>query len=287
MKKKAARRDFVRSVLGGGVIASGYAAAVMPGAELWAQIQKTDHQGLTEGAILIPAPGGFQMPAYRAMPAQGKPRGLVLVVHEVWGVHEYIQDVCRRFAKEGYLAMAPELFIRQGDVKPLKTPGEIFEKVVNRVSDAQVMADLDAALNWAQSQGFDASRLGITGFCWGGRIVWLYSAQQSRLKAGVAWYGRLTTGTNEVTPRHPLDVADKLRAPVLGLYGGMDDGIPLSQVDEMKTRLSFGEGASQKSEIIVYPDAPHAFHADYRPSYRAEPARDGWSRCLAWFAKHL
>ena len=209
-----------------------------------------------------------------------------MVVHEIWGVHEYIQDVCRRLAKEGYLAIAPELFLRQGEVHALKTPAEIFEKVVNQVADEQVMADLDASFTWAQSQAGDATKRLITGFCWGGRIVWLYSAHQSRLQAGVAWYGRLTTGTNAATPRHPLDVADKLRAPVLGLYGGRDDGIPLTQVDEMKTRLSFGAGASQQSEIVVYADAPHAFHADYRPSYRAEAARDGWSRCLAWFTKH-
>ena len=284
---ESARRDFVRSVIGGGVMASAYAAAVMPSGELLAQIQRTDSQGLSAGVVMIPAPGGLQMPAYQAMPAQGKPKGLILVVHEVWGVHEYIQDVCRRFAKQGYLAIAPELFVRQGDVKVLKSPAEIFEKVVNKVSDEQVLADLDAVALWAQSQGFEVAQLGINGFCWGGRIVWLYGAYQRKLKAGVAWYGRLTTGTNAVTPRHPLDIADKLQAPVLGLYGGKDEGIPLSQVDEMKTRLSFGPQASQQSEIVVYPEAPHAFHADYRPTYRADAAADAWSRCLSWFGKRL
>lgn len=284
---ESARRDFVRSVIGGGVIASAYAAAVMPTGDLLAQIQRTDSEGLKVGSIMIPTSGGFQMPAYHAMPADGKPKAVLLVVHEVWGVHEYIQDVCRRFAKQGYLAIAPELFVRQGDVKLLKSPAEIFEKVVNKVSDEQVLADLDAATLWAQSQGFDTSKLGINGFCWGGRIVWLYSAHQRKLKAAVAWYGRLTTGTNAITPRHPLDVADKLQAPVLGLYGGRDDGIPLSQVDEMKTRLSFGAQASQQSEIVVYPEAPHAFHADYRPTFRADAAADAWSRCLSWFGKRL
>jgi carboxymethylenebutenolidase len=284
---ESARRDFVRSVIGGGVVAGAYAAAVMPSGELLAQIQRTDGQGLSAGVVMIPAPGGLQMPAYQAMPAQGKPKGVILVVHEVWGVHEYIQDVCRRFAKQGYLAIAPELFVRQGDVKVLKSPAEIFEKVVNKVSDEQVLADLDAAALWAQSQGFEVAQLGINGFCWGGRIVWLYSAYQRKLKAGVAWYGRLTTGTNPVTPRHPLDIADKLQAPVLGLYGGKDDGIPLSQVDEMRTRLSFGLQASQQSEIMVYPEAPHAFHADYRPTYRADAAVDAWTRCLSWFGKRL
>ncbi len=284
---ESARRDFVRSVIGGSVIASSYAAAVMPSGELLAQIQKTDSQGLKAGSVMIPASAGFQMPAYVAMPASSKPKAVLLVVHEVWGVHEYIQDVCRRFAKQGYLAIAPELFIRHGDVKVLKSPAEIFEKVVNKVADEQVFADLDSAALWAQTQGFDGLKLGITGFCWGGRIVWLYSAYQSKLKAGVAWYGRLTTGTNAVTPRHPLDVADKLQAPVLGLYGGKDEGIPMSQVDEMKTRLSFGAQASQQSDIVVYPEAPHAFHADYRASYRADAAADGWSRCLAWFGKQL
>jgi len=282
----APRRQFVRSVLGGGVIASGYAAAVMPHGELWAQVQRTDAQGLEAGAVLIPS-AGFSMPAYRAMPAQSPARAVVLVVHEVWGVHEYIQDVCRRLAKQGYLALAPDLFRRQGDVTTLRTPGEIFEKVVNQVSDRQVIGDLDACVAWVKAQGLDTSRVGVTGFCWGGRIVWLYAAERAELRAGVAWYGRLSTGVNAQTPFHPLDVADKLKAPVLGLYGGKDDGIPLSQVDEMKTRLSFGDKAAQASEIVVYPDAPHAFHADYRPTYRAEAARDGWTRCLAWFDRHL
>jgi len=282
----APRRQFVRSILGGGVLASGYAAAVMPSGELWAQVQRTDTQGLDAGAVVIPS-AGFNMPAYRAMPAQSRPRGVILVVHEAWGVHEYIQDVCRRFAKEGYLALAPDLFGRQGDVTVLKTPGEIFAKVVNFVSDRQVVGDLDASVAWLGGQGVNTARLGITGFCWGGRIVWLYGAERADLRAGVAWYGRLTTGTNAQTPFHPLDVADKLKAPVLGLYGGKDDGIPLSQVDEMKTRLSFGDKASTASEIVVYPEAPHAFHADYRPTFRADAARDGWTRCLAWFDRHL
>jgi carboxymethylenebutenolidase len=280
------RRQFVRSMLGGGVLASGYAAAVMPSGELWAQVQRTDAHGLEAGAVLIPS-AGFNMPAYRAMPAQYRPRGVILVVHEVWGVHEYIRDVCRRFAKEGYLALAPDFFGRQGDVSVLQAPAEIFAKVVNFVSDHQVIGDLDASVEWLKGQGVNTARLGITGFCWGGRIVWLYGAERAELRAGVAWYGRLTTGTNAQTPFHPLDVADKLKVPVLGLYGGKDDGIPLSQVDEMKTRLSFGDKASAASEIVVYPEAPHAFHADYRPTFRADAARDGWTRCLAWFDRHL
>ncbi len=227
-----------------------------------------------------------KIPAYRAMPA-GKTRlGTVIVVHEIFGVHEYIKDVCRRFAKLGYLAIAPDFFVRQGDVTQYKTVPEIFSNVVGKVSDTQVLGDVDATVRWATSNGGDAGKIGITGFCWGGRIVWMASAANPNLKAGVAWYGRLMTTVNAATPTHPHDIADKLNWPVLGLYGGKDDGIPMDTVEEMKTRLSFGGKASQASEFVVYPDAPHAFHADYRPSYRKEAAADGFTRAVAWFKKH-
>ncbi len=274
------RRGFVV-----GSLASGFAAAVAPAGPLLAQTITTDATGLTAGEVKIPVAGG-EVPAYRAMPAGRTGLPTVLVVHEVFGVHEYIRDVCRRFAKQGRLAVAVELFARQGDPSKYTSVPALFDEVVSRVADAQVMADLDAAAAWAAGHGGDPARLGITGFCWGGRIVWLYSAHNPKLRAGVAWYGRLTSQVGPNTPTHPLDVAEKLHAPVLGLYAGQDGGIPTNTIDEMETRLSFGMAASKASEFVVYPDAPHAFHADYRPSYRKEAAEDGWRRCLAWFRSH-
>ena len=220
------------------------------------------------------------------MPDGKTKRGVVIVVHEIFGVHEYIQDTCRRFAKLGYLAIAPDFFVRHGDVRSYKTVAEIFSNVVSKVPDTEVLADIDATLAWASTHGGDATKVGITGFCWGGRIVWMASAANPRLKAGVAWYGRLMTMVNAATPTHPHDIAEKLQWPVLGLYGGKDDGIPMDTVEEMKTRLSFGGKASQASEFVIYPEAPHAFHADYRPSYRKEAAEDGFKRAVAWFKKH-
>jgi len=274
------RRGFVV-----GSLATGFAASVAPTGALLAQTITTDAAGLVAGEIGIPVADG-QIPAYRAMPAGRTGCPTVLVVQEIFGVHEHIRDVCRRFAKQGCLAVAPELYARQGDPTRYASVPELFQNVVSKVPDAQVMSDLDAAAAWAAGNGGDPARLGITGFCWGGRIVWLYGAHNPRLKAGVAWYGRLTSQVGPNTPTHPLDVAGKLHAPVLGLYGGKDDGIPLSTVEEMKTRLSSGGAASKASEFVVYPDAPHAFHADYRPSYRKEAAEDGWKRCLAWFGRH-
>lgn len=269
------RREFVMTAL-----AAGFALAVRP---VFAATVATDAAGLTAGEVKVPAAGG-EMPAYRAMPDQGGPFPVVLVVQEIFGVHEHIKDVCRRFAKLGYLAVAPELYARQGDVSKMTDTQEIFGKVVSKVPDAQVMADLDAAADWAGNSGKgDLGRLGITGFCWGGRIVWLYAAHSSRLKAGVAWYGRLVGEKTELQPRHPIDIAEGLKAPVLGLYGGADAGIPVETIDRMRRAL---KSAGGRSEIVVYPDAPHAFHADYRPSYRREPAEDGWKRLLAWFKKH-
>jgi carboxymethylenebutenolidase len=226
------------------------------------------------------------IPAYRAAPAGKTKLGTIIVVHEIFGVHEYIKDTCRRFAKQGYLAIAPEFFVRQGDVMQYKTVPEIFANVVSKVSDVQVLADIDATLTWAGVNGGDANKVGITGFCWGGRIVWMASAANPKLKAGVAWYGRLMTQVNPATPTHPHDIADKLNWPVLGLYGGKDDGIGLDTVEEMKTRLSFGGKASQDSQFVIYPDAPHAFHADYRPTYRKEAAEDGFKRAVAWFKQY-
>jgi carboxymethylenebutenolidase len=211
---------------------------------------------------------------------------VVLVISEIFGVHEHIADVARRFAKRGYLAIAPDLFVRQGDAKATTDIARLLSEIVGKVPDAQVMSDLDAAVVWAQGQGGDISKLGITGFCWGGRIVWLYSAHNPAVQAGVAWYGRLVGASSVLQPLNPLDVAGQLHAPVLGLYGAADTGIPLSSIEQMKTALAAGTPAARQSQFVVYPDAPHAFHADYRPSYRKQAADDGWQRCLAWFKAH-
>ena len=268
------RRDFVRTAVG-----SGFAAAVLP---VTAQTIKTDAQGLELGEVLIPV-GDFKMPAYRAQPAGVRNPPVVLVISEIFGVHEYIADVARRFAKQGYLAIAPELFVRQGDAGSYGEIAKLQAEVIMKVPDEQVMRDLDACVVWAGSQGGDVASLGVTGFCWGGRITWLYAAHSPAVKAGVAWYGRLVGNSTALQPRHPLEVADQLQAPVLGLYGGQDQGIPLDTVDKMKAALAQGSAAARRSGFHIYPEAPHAFHADYRPSYRKEAAEDGWKRCLAWF----
>lgn len=270
----ATRRTALQAAMG-----LGYAAAAAP---LMAQTAiKTPADGLTAGEVHYPV-GGFQVPAYRAAPAGKTGLPVVLVVQEIFGVHEYIADVCRRFARAGYFAIAPQLYARQGDPAAYGEIARLMAEVVSKVPDAQVLADLDGAVQWAGTHGGDLARLGITGFCWGGRITWLYAAH-GPVKAGVAWYGRLVGQASEMTPKHPVDVAPILRAPVLGLYGGADTGIPLDTVDKMKAALASGSTAAKASEFVVYPDAPHAFQADYRASYRKEPAEDGWKRTLAWF----
>jgi carboxymethylenebutenolidase len=262
-------------------LAVGFAAATRPVRA--DTVITTDAEGLTAGEVRIAVADG-EIPAYRAMPATGGPHPVVLVVQEIFGVHEHIKDVCRRFAKTGYCAVAPELYARQGDVSGMTDYREIFTQVVNKVPDAQVMSDLDAAVAWAAKSGAgDADRLAVTGFCWGGRVTWLYAAHNPRLKAGVAWYGRLAGQGTELQPKYPIDLAADLKAPVLGLYGGQDQGIPLEDVERMRAALA---AARQPSEIVVYPEAPHGFHADYRPSYRPSDARDAWDRCLAWFRRH-
>ena len=269
------RRDFTRTSVG-----AGFAAAVMP---IEAQTQiKTDSAGLTVGEVTITV-GDFKLPAYRAMPAGKSNLPVVLVVSEIFGVHEYIADVARRFARQGYLAIAPELFVRQGDAGSYGEIAKLMSEVVSQVPDAQAMADLDACAAWASTNGGDASRLAVTGFCWGGRITWLYCAHNPGVKAGVAWYGKLVGDTNALQTSHPVTAAARLKAPVLGLYGEKDTGISLDTVDKMRAALAAGSAAAKKSEFVIYPDAPHAFHADYRPSYQKAAADDGWRRCLAWF----
>jgi carboxymethylenebutenolidase len=269
------RREFVA-----GSLAAGFALAVQP---VSAQTMiTTSADGLTAGEVKIATADG-DIPAYRAMPAGGKALATILVVQEIFGVHEHIKDVCRRFAKAGYLAIAPEMYYRQGDVSKLKDNKEIFAVVVSKVPDAQVMSDLDAATAWAAKNGGDGKRLGITGFCWGGRITWLYTAHNKNVKAGVAWYGRLVGDATAMTPKHPLDLVDQINAPVLGLYGGADAGIPNDTVDRMNAAL---KEKGKPSMIHLYPDTPHAFHADYRPSYRKAQADDGWKRATEWFKKN-
>ncbi len=274
----ATRRTALKAALG-----VGYAASTLP--TLAQTAIKTSADGLTVGEVTIDV-NGFGMPAYRAAPAGKTGLPVVLVLSEIFGVHEYIADTTRRFARAGYLAIAPELFVRQGDAQSYGEMARLMAEVISKVPDAQVMGDLDATVRWAAANGGDTSKLGVTGFCWGGRQTWLYAAHNPAVKAGVAWYGRLLGQNTELTPRHPVDVAGRLHGPVLGLYGSADTGIPLDTVDKMKVALASGNAASRASTFVVYPEAPHAFHADYRPSFRKEPAEDGWKRALAWFSQH-
>ena len=266
------RRIFLKTALG-----SGFAAAVMP---VTAQTMiKTDTAGLKAGEVTITV-NGQKLPVYRAQPEGKTNLPVVLVVSEIFGVHEHIADVARRFAKQGYLALAPELFVRQGDARAYSSVAELQKEIIAKVPDQQVMGDLDACVAWAKQNGGNIDKLGITGFCWGGRITWLYSAHNPKAKASVAWYGRLVGDKTPNTPMHPVDVASSLKTPILGLYGGKDAGIPLDTVEKMKAGLTEGES---KSEFVVFPNSGHAFHADYRPSYVEADAKEGWSRCLAWF----
>jgi len=272
---RSRRRVFLKTKL-----AAGFAMAVRP---ICAQTQiKTDATGLIAGEVKIPV-GGLEIPAYRAMPAAGSNFPVVLVVQEIFGVHEHIKDICRRFAKLGFMAIAPEMYARQGDVSKLTDFQEIL-KIVGKVPDAQVMADLDAAVAYAATTGkADMAKLSVTGFCWGGRVVWMYAAHNPKLKAGVAWYGRLIGAPGEMTPKHPLDIARDLKAPVLGLYGAKDRGIPLDSVEKMREALR--AAGNSKSRIDVYQEADHGFHADYRTTYHDASAKDGWQKLQAWFKK--
>jgi len=273
------RRGFLVTALG-----AGFALAVQPVMAQTAITTSADE--LTAGEISVLTPDGA-IPAYRAQPAQGSHFPVILVVQEIFGVHEHIKDICRRLANLGYLAIAPELYARQGDPRQYAAIPDILAKIVAKVPDAQVMRDLDACVAWVEANGGDSARLGITGFCWGGRIVWLYAAHNPKVKAGVAWYGRLVGGASAMTPKHPLDLAGALHAPVLRLYGGLDPGIPLETVEKMNKALAAVQLPASKASILhVYPNAPHAFNADYRPSYRKEEAEDGWKRMRGWFRQN-
>jgi carboxymethylenebutenolidase len=268
------RRVALKAALG-----AGYAAAALP---IMAQTAiQTPATGLVSGEVSIDV-NGFKMPAYRSAPAGKTGLPVVLVISEIFGVHEYIADVTRRLAQAGYLAIAPSLFVRQGDASAYSEIAKLQAEVISKVPDVQVMGDLDATVAWAAANGGDTGKLAITGFCWGGRITWLYAAHQPRVRAGVAWYGRLVGNATAQTPTHPVALVGELKAPVLGLYGAADTGIPLDTVDKMKAALAQGSAAAKASEFVVYPEAPHAFHADYRPSFRKAAAEDGWQRMLAW-----
>ena len=269
------RRDFIKAAIG-----TGFAAAVLP---ISAQtLVKTTAAGLTVGEVTIVV-NGQNVPVYRAQPEGKTNLPVVLVISEIFGVHEHIADVTRRFAKLGYLALAPELFVRQGDPISYGTMVELMKEVIAKTPDDQILTDLDACVAWAAKNGGNVEKLGITGFCWGGRITWLYAAHNAKVKASVAWYGRLVGDKSAMNPRHPVDVAANIKGAVLGLYGGKDASIPLESVEQMKAALA--KGASP-SRFVVYPESGHAFHADYRPSYVAADAKDGWKRCVEWFKSH-
>jgi carboxymethylenebutenolidase len=282
-KIQNSRRGFIKTSAIG-ALGVGFVAASEP---VLAAAIETDFNGLKAGEQMIPV-GSFQMPAYVSRPEKAKGSlPIVIVASEIFGVHEYIADVTRRFAKLGYLAIAPEFFTRAGDPNSYGTVAEIQKNIVAKTPDAQVLNDLQAALVWAGKNGGDLKRVGVTGFCWGGRITWL-SATLPQIRAGVAWYGRLIGEKTEGNPRHPVEIAADLKAPVLGLYGGADTGISLESVDQMRAALAQAAPknlAAKASMIEVYPDAPHAFHADYRATYREGPAKDGWEKCIAWFKK--
>jgi carboxymethylenebutenolidase len=269
------RRGFVMTSL-----AMGFALSVQP---VSAEAIQTDATGLEAGEVKVPVPDGT-IPAYRAMPDKGGPFPTVLVVQEIFGVHEHIKDLCRRLAKVGYYAIAPELYARQGNPAGISDIQELIKTIVSKVPDAEVMSDLDSTVAFAKASGkADTTKLAITGFCWGGGIVWRYAAHNPALKAAVAWYGPLDRPPTELQPKSPINLVDDLKAPVLGLYGGADTGIPVESVERMRAAC---QEAHKTCQLVIYPDAPHGFNADYRPSYRADAAKDGWAKMLSWFKDH-
>ena len=279
------RRDFLRtSAYAGGLM--GFAMAAQP--VLGQQLITTDFKGIKAGEKTIDL-GSEELYAYVAEPEKSEGKlPVIIIASEIFGVHEHIADIARRFAKLGYMAIAPEFFTRAGDPSSMGTVAEIMTEIVSKTPDKQVMSDIAAALKWAGEHGGDLSRAGVTGFCWGGRVTWLACASLPQVKAGVAWYGRLVGEKSDNFPAHPVDLAQSLKAPVLGLYGGKDTGIPLDTVEQMKQALykASGNPAAAKSQFVIYPDAPHAFHADYRATYQEGPARNGWDQCIKWFKQH-
>lgn len=273
--RSISRRSFAMTSL-----ASGFALAVQPVA---ASVIATDAAGLDAGEVKIPVADG-QMPAYRAMPAKGTKLGTVLIAHEIFGVHEWIKDICRRFAKAGYLAVAPDLYARYGDATKIADFKVLIDTIVRKAGDDQVLSDLDATAKWAAANGGDGSKLAVTGFCWGGRVTWMYTAHNPDVKAAVAWYGSMTKHANDTRPVHPIDLANKMKGRVLGLYGELDKGITVAEAEQMRAALV--AAGDTKSEIVVYPGADHGFLADYRPSYNEATAKVAWPRALDWFKAH-
>ncbi len=271
---RLARRGFVMTSL-----ITGFTLATT---RVEAQAIHTDAVGLDAGAVEIPVADG-SLPAYFARPAGGTNLPTVLVIEEIFGVHEYIKDVCRRLAKLGYLAVAPEIYARLGDLSKMTDSAQIFRDVISKAPDATVMSDLDATAAWAASHGGNAAALGVIGFCRGGRDVWLYNAHNRNLKAAVAFYGPLGGQTSSIQPQTALDVAGMINAPQLNLYGGEDGSIPQDAVQAAEAKA---KAAGKTVAVVVYPDAGHGFHADYRPSYVAADASDGWKRAIAWFKAH-
>jgi len=269
------RRGFIVTSLG-----AGFALAVLP---VSAQTITTSTDGLVAGEVKVKTKDG-EMPAYRAIPATGTSFPTIIVISEIWGVHEHIADVCRRFAKLGYFAIAPELFARAGDPRKISDVQKIIGDIVAKTPDAQVLSDLDATVAFAKASGnADVSKLGVTGFCWGGRMTLMYAAHNPNLKAAVAWYGSLKTFAPG--DKTPFDVAAQIKVPLLGLYGGADTGIPTPDAEKFRDAVKAGGNA--RVEWVIYPDTPHAFHADYRPTYRKEQAEDGWKRATAFFKQYL
>ncbi|MFC5427481.1 dienelactone hydrolase family protein [Paraburkholderia denitrificans] len=275
------RRTFLKTALGA-TFGGGFAAAVLP---VSAQTIHTDAEGLDAGEVGFES-NGTLIPAYRAQPRSKTNLPVIVVVHEIFGVHEHIADICRRFAKLGYLAVAPDLFVREGDASVYPTIQQIDQNILSKVPDAQLMSDLDATVDWAGQHGGDLKRLGITGFCWGGRVTWLYAEHNPHLKAAVSWYGRVAGPHTQSAPENPLDLAGELQVPVLGLYGRQDTSIPQDTLAQMKQAIAQGPQGGRGSEFVVYDDAGHAFFADYRASYRRADAQNGWTRTLAWFKSH-
>lgn len=272
-----------RKLLAGGAFAAGFAAACRP---VSSSAVQTSGEGLKEETVSVKASDGFAMPAFVARPANAKAAPIIVVVHEIFGVHEWIRDICRRFAQAGYYAIAPDLFARHGDATKVADFKQLIATIVSKASDGQVLKDIDATYGWAGGHGGDGRRRGITGFCWGGRAVWLYAAHSRELDAGVAFYGRLIS---EKTPLQPLNVIEQvsaLKAPVLGQYGALDKGIPVADVEKMQAALKIA-GKAPPDAITVYPGADHGFMADYRPSYNEAAAKAAWEATLGWFGKYV
>lgn len=266
------RRNILENLL-----LAGFALATQP---IAASTVTTPSSGLTTTFTKLPASG---LPLFVARPSNNNgPMPVVIVVQEIFGVHEHIQDLCRRLAQAGFLAVAPELYFREGDPRTISDIPTLLKDIVARVPDSQVMQDIDDSIDWAITHGGDRNKLNLTGFCWGGRIAWLFAAHSKRLKRAAPWYGRLMGQTTPLTPRFPIDIVAELHCPVLGFYGGKDQGISLESVEKMRSAL---RQAPANADIIVYPESQHGFNADYRPSFDAAAANDAWQKMLAFFVR--